>query len=172
MSEQAIHHLKHEALISGVSNTFFNGIIAWLLLKGGSSLAWGGEHSFVVDMIATSFILSFIIALIVIAVHKRKLAKGTIDPINFGPQSHLQKWVNRLPISNLGNAFYFGLAGIVIAVPLPLLAFYIIGIEEIAPLNYAVFKGLWAGMIATTLIVPMVMSALRIEVQKSLQLPT
>ena len=42
-------HLQHEALVGGVSNAFFNGFIAWLLLRNGPALAWGGEHSFAVD---------------------------------------------------------------------------------------------------------------------------
>ena len=36
MSAQAKQHLKHEALVGGVSNTVFNGLIAWWLLKEGA----------------------------------------------------------------------------------------------------------------------------------------
>lgn len=57
-------HLRHEVLIGGISNTIFNGLIAWLLLKSGPALAWGGEHSFAVDVIATALLLPFIVALI------------------------------------------------------------------------------------------------------------
>jgi hypothetical protein len=161
MTAQAISHLKHEALVGGVSNTIFNGLIAWLLLKGGAALTWGGANSFVVDIIATAFILPFIVALIVIPMHKRKLAKGTIEPMNFGENSSLQGWVNRLPVSTLGNAFWFGIAGMCLVAPIPLAAFYLGGIEQIPPANYAIFKGVWAGLMAAVLVIPMVMSALR-----------
>ena len=167
MSEQAKKHLKHEILVCGISNAFFNGVIAWLLLKDKEPLLWGGEHSFAVDMIATSFILSFIIALIVIAVHKRKLRTGKIETMDFGSKSALQRLVNRLPMGNMANAFWFGLAGILIAVPVPLLAFYLMGIEQIPAQQYAIFKGLWAGFIAATLVSPMVMSALRPAVKET-----
>lgn len=161
MFAQAKQHLKHEALVGGVSNAVFNGLIAWWLLKGGSNLMWSGGNSFVVDILATAFILPFIVALIVIPLQKRKLAKGKIETMDFGPGSQLQTWVNRLPASTLGNAFYFGLAGICVAAPLPLAGFYLAGIEQIIPLHYAIFKGLWAGSMAAVLVVPMVVSALR-----------
>ena len=32
MAAQAGPHLRHEAMVGGVSNTVFNGVIAWLLL--------------------------------------------------------------------------------------------------------------------------------------------
>ncbi len=154
-------HLKHEALVGGVSNTVFNGLIAWLLLKGGGALTWSGSSSFVVDIFATAFILPFIIALIVIPIHKRKLTKGAIAVMDFGPGSRLQAWVNRLPASTLGNAFWFGIVGMCLAAPIPLVAFYLAGVEQIIPLHYAIFKGLWAGLMAAALVVPMVISALR-----------
>lgn len=161
MTAQATDHLKHEALVGGITNTFFNGLIAWLLLKGGAALTWTGDNSFVIDLIATAFILPFIVALIVIPMHKRKLAKGAIAPMNFGESSSLQGLVNRLPASTLGNAVIFGVIGMCLAAPIPLAAFYITGIEQITPLTYAIFKGVWAGSMAAVLVIPMVMSALR-----------
>jgi hypothetical protein len=161
MTAKAKQHLKHEAMVGGVSNTVFNGGIAWWLLKGGSALSWSGSNSFVVDIFATAFILPFIVALIVIPMHKRKLANGKIATMDFGPGSYLQGWVNRLPASTLGNAFWFGIAGMCLVAPIPLIAFYLTGVEQIAPLNYAIFKGIWAGLMAAALVIPMVMSALR-----------
>ena len=92
-----IQHLQHEALVGGVSNAFFNGLIAWLLLRSGPSLAWGGEHSFVVDIIATAFILPMIVALIVIPLQRSKLKKGKLHPINLGAGSRLQTLADRFP---------------------------------------------------------------------------
>lgn len=161
MTDQARNHLKHEALVGGLSNAVFNGGIAWWLLKEGPAMSWSGSSSFVVDIFATSFILPFIVALIVIPMHKRKLAGGKISTMDFGSESRVQNWVNRLPASTLANAFWFGIAGIFLAAPLPLLAFYLAGVEQIVPLHYAIFKGLWAGSMAAILVLPMVMSALR-----------
>ena len=82
MNDSSTAHLKHEAWIGGISNTVFNGLIAWLLLRGGSALAWSGQHSFVIDVLATAFLLPLIVALIVIPLQKRKLAKGKLPPID------------------------------------------------------------------------------------------
>jgi len=161
MTKEAKLHLRHEALVGGISNTVFNGAIAWWLLKDGPALAWSGEHSFVIDIFATAFILPFIVALIVIPIHRRKLAKGSIATIDFGLNSRLQRWVNRLPQSTLGNAFCFGLTGLFLAPALPLIGFYLTGVEQIEPVHYAIFKGLWAGLMAAILVIPMVISALR-----------
>lgn len=118
MTAQARKHLKREALIGGTSNAVFNGLIAWWLLKAGSALAWSGKNSFVIDIFATAFILPFIVALIVIPIHKRKLAKGTINSMHFGPGSYLQTQVDRLPAGTPANAFYFGLVGLCLAAAL------------------------------------------------------
>lgn len=161
MTAQARDHLKHEVIVSGGSNMIFNGGIAYWLLSGGPAMAWTGSSSFVVDIFATAFILPFIVALIVIPMHKRKLAKGTIETVDFGAGSLLQRWVNRLPESTLGNAFCFGIIGLCFVAPLPLLAFYLSGVEQIVPLHYSIFKGIWAGIMAGVLVIPMVMSALK-----------
>ncbi|MEH6593774.1 MAG: hypothetical protein V7746_26140, partial [Halioglobus sp.] len=152
MTTEARQHLKKEILVGGLSNTVFNGLIAWLLLKDGEPLSWSGSNSFVVDIFATAFILPFIVALIVIPMHKRKIAKGTMPAMNFGPGSRLQSWVNRLPASTFANACCFGLIGICLAAPPPLIVFQLAGIEQIAPVNYAIFKGVWAGLMAGFLV--------------------
>jgi hypothetical protein len=161
MTKEAKGHLRHEVLVGGISNAVFNGGIAWWLLKDGPALAWSGEHSFVIDIFATAFILPFIVALIVIPIHRRKLTHGKIDTMDFGLHSLTQRCVNRLPQSTLGNAFWFGLTGVCLAPVLPIGGFYLAGVEQIEPVNYAVFKGLWAGLMAAVLVIPMVMSALR-----------
>tara|TARA_B110000977_G_C11058695_1_gene485088 strand:- start:721 stop:1320 length:600 start_codon:yes stop_codon:yes gene_type:complete len=161
MSEYAKHKIQHEILIGGGSNAFFNGIIAWLTLREGPSLTWLGSSSFVVDITATAFILPFIVALIVIPLQKKKLQKGAAETINFGPKSLLQHWVNRLPDATFLNAIIFGVIGVLIAAPTPLIIFYILDIEQIEPMTYAIFKGCWAGIMAGILVIPMVMSALR-----------
>jgi hypothetical protein len=45
--------------------------------------------------------------------------------------------------------------------PLTLLGFYLLGVQQIEPLHYALFKGVWAGLMAAVLVVPMVLCALR-----------
>jgi hypothetical protein len=154
-------HIKHEILVGGVSNTVFNGVIAWLLLRSGPALAWGGEHSFAVDVIATAFILPFIVALIVIPLQRGKLNRGKLEPIHLGAGSLLQRMADRLPAGTFRSALLFGLFGLCVIAPLTLLGFYLLGVEQVSPLSYSIFKGIWAGLVAAVLVVPMVLLALR-----------
>jgi hypothetical protein len=157
----AIAHLKHEALVSGVSNAFFNGIIAWLLLRSGPALQWGGEHSFAVDIIATALLLPLIVALIVIPLQRSKLRKGKLQAISLAKTSGLQQFADCFPRATGKSALLFGLTGLLVVAPLTLAGFYVLGVEEVVPLNYALFKGLWAGAMAAVLVLPMVLVALR-----------
>jgi len=154
-------HIRNEILGSGISNTLFNGVIAWLLLRSSPALSWGGEHSFVVDVIATGLLLPLIVALIVIPLQRGKLNKGKLAPINLGPGSVMQSVADRFPASTFRSALVFGLIGMLLIAPLTLAGFYLLGIEEISPAHYALFKGIWAGIIAAVLVVPMVLIALR-----------
>ena len=157
-----MEHLKKEAWVGGVSNAIFNGLIAWLLLKSGPALAWGGQHSFAVDIIATSFLLPLIVASIVIPLQRKKLRKGALQPIDLGNESAVQFFANRLPESTFKSALIFGAVGMCLIAPLTLLAFYLAGIEQVEPIHYALFKGLWAGLMAAILVIPMVLVALRV----------
>lgn len=161
MTDIVKKHLQHEALVGGISNAVFNGLIAWLLLRSGPSLAWGGEHSFAVDVIATAFLLPFIVALIVIPLQRRKMTRGALPTMSLGHDSTVQSLAERLPTATFKSALLFGLAGIALVAPLTLLAFYLAGVAQIAPLHYAIFKGLWAGLIAAVFVIPMVLCALR-----------
>lgn len=161
MSADGRKHLQHEVLVGGVSNAFFNGLIAWLLLKSGPALAWGGEHSFAVDVIATALLLPLIVALIVIPLQRGKMNKGKLQPINLGANSLVQSLADRFPASVFKSAVLFGLLGMCVIAPLTLLGFYLLGVEQVPPMNYAIFKGLWAGLMAGVLVIPMVLCALR-----------
>lgn len=157
----ARQHLRHEVLVGGVSNALFNGLIAWWLIGNGPPLAWGGEHSFAVDIVATALLLPLIVALIVIPLQRGQLRKGRLQAIDLGPGSPVQVFANRLPWATVHSAGVFGLIGLCLIAPLTLLGFFLAGIEQIAPFHYAVFKGAWAGVTAAVLVVPMVLVALR-----------
>ena len=170
MTQSGKAHLKHEALVSGLSNTVFNGIIAWLLLRNGPALAWDGQHSFAVDVIATAFILPLIVALIAIPLQRVKLRKGKLQSINLGPESLLQSLADRFPASTFKGSLLFGLIGMCLIAPLTLAGFFLLGVETVAPLHYAIFKGLWAGAMAALLVLPMVLLALRGDITPALSM--
>lgn len=161
MSATSIEHLRREALIGGVSNTVFNGVIAWLLLADGAALKWSGDNSFVVDIFATALLLPFIVALIVIPLQRRQYRSGALQAIDLGADSQLQRIADHFPAGVFKAALCFGLTGVMLVAPITLIGLYMTGIEQITPLYYAIFKGIWAGAMAALLVVPMVMVALR-----------
>jgi glucose-6-phosphate-specific signal transduction histidine kinase len=154
-------HLQHEAWVGGISNAFFNGIIAWLLLRSSPPLTWGGEHSFAVDVIATALLLPLIVALIVIPLQRSKLRKGKLQSFALPTGSTIQAIADRFPGGTGKSALLFGLTGMLVVAPVTLLVLFALGVDEFAPMNYAIFKGIWAGLMAAILVVPMVLVALR-----------
>ena len=154
-------HVLHEILVCAGSNMIFNGLSAWLLMKGGGNLHWGGDTSFAADVVVTAFLLPLIVAFIVIPLQRSKLSKGELQPINLGPSSFMQSLADRFPASTAKSALLFGLIGILIIAPVTLTGLYLFGVQTISPEYYAIFKGLWAGLIAAILVVPMVLIALR-----------
>ena len=161
MSTNPASHLKHEVLVGGISNLVFNALIAWLILRGGSNLTWGGEHSFVGDLLATGLLLPFIVALIVIPLQRSKLKKGQLTPISLENGSSIQGFADRFPNSAFKSALLFGLVGMVVFAPLAMLLIWASGVQEFTPTAYSLFKGAWAGVMAGVLVVPMVLVALR-----------
>lgn len=153
-------YIQREALTNGITNTLANGLIAWWLLKGSPPLTWGGAHSFSVDVVATAFLLPLIVALIVIPLQRRKLRLGkqSLRPLN--QNRWLERQLSRFPQTLWASALRFGLVGTLLFSPLTLAAFFALGIEHVAPAHYALFKGLWAGLLAAVMVVPMVMLGL------------
>lgn len=154
-------YIKKETAITGISNTAFNGVIAWMLLRGGDALQWGGQHSFVIDLFATAFILPFIVALIIVPIQRRKVSQQKLPAMELNAANRLQGIISRLPNSLFINALLFGVVGALLFTPLALLGFWALAIEQIQPINYAIFKGCWAGLMAAVLVVPMLMLGLR-----------
>lgn len=161
MQPQTIQYIKKEAITNGGSNVVFNGVIAFLLLKNTGPLQWFGEHSFVIDIMATAFILPFIVALIVVPLQRRKLRLEKIASISLDDSYIFERTMNRLPSSVFFSAVIFGLIGLFIFAPATLFLFFLAGITEIPPLHYSIFKGIWAGIIAASLVGPMIIVGLK-----------
>jgi hypothetical protein len=161
MTQELAHHIKHELTINGLSNAFFNGLIAWLLIKDKGLLDWWGDHSFAVDILATAFILPFIVTLIVIPMQRRKARLGKVAAFHPDPSRIVENWIIRLPDNLMLNATLFGLAGMLLIAPLILMGIYLAGVDSFTALQYSLFKGLWTGMMASILVVPMILVGLR-----------
>ena len=160
MSTELKHHIRKECTINGVSNVIFNALIAWLMLRGGADLSLGGDRGFAVDLVATGFILPFIVTLIIIPLNQRQLRKQAVSAIKLNPDKWLENCLGRFPKGLFLRAVWFGLIGMLVLAPLTILPLWLLGIDQFTPANYAIFKGLWAGTIAALLAVPMILLAL------------
>jgi len=153
-------HIRKESITNGISNMLFNGVIAWLLLRSKGTLSLWGEHSFGVDLIATAFLLLFIISLIVIPIHKKKVRNGGLPTWPWDEARISDRVLRNLPANTVLGGMAFGLFGILVVSPLTLLPFMVFGVTQMDPFAFAVFKGLWAGALAGLTVGPMIRFAL------------
>ena len=111
---------------------------------------WGGS-SVALDLLATSFLLPFIVCAIVSSTIKGKVRLGKLSPIppNLLPITHLYKrslWL---------RAVFLGIAGVLFA-GIPIVWSLSIGQAQPFPtMSFVVFKAFWAAAIAS-LITPIV----------------
>ena len=157
-------YLRREITTNGLTNAFFNGVICWYLIKTKADLTWWGDHSFAGDILATALILPWIVAMIVIPLQRRKVRKDKIQPWHCDSSSSAAlQLLNRFPQSLWLNGIYFGLLGMLVVAPLTLLLLWIAGASLFTPIEYAIFKGLWAGCLAAITVLPMLFVGLRAE---------
>ncbi len=157
-------YLRREVTTNGLTNAFFNGVICWYLIKTKADLTWWGEHSFAGDILATSLILPWIVAMIVIPLQRSKVRKGKISPWYCTENSHrILKFLHRFPQSLWLNGLYFGLLGMLIIAPATLTLLWVTGASIFTPMEYAIFKGVWAGCLAVCTVVPMLFVGLRAD---------
>lgn len=160
MKQPISRYIIQQSSINFITNAFFNGVICWLLLRGGPGLTLWGEHSFAVDLIATAFILLFIVTVIVIPLQRRKRKKGELDCIQWNTEKPLHRLLARFPASPWRCGILFGLIGIFIFIPATLVPMIILSVNEFGVSGYALFKGLWAGALAGLTMGPMILIAL------------
>ncbi len=156
-------YLTKEVTTNGLSNAFFNGLACWYLIKDKGDMPFWGAHSFGVDILATAFILPWIVTLIIVPLQKIKVRKGKTAPWdNTQPASHMMYYLaQRLPSKLWLNAIVFGLIGMLLFAPTLLLLIFVLGIEVFTAFEYAIFKGVWAGVLAALLTTPMILAGLR-----------
>ncbi len=157
MSDEVNAHIRHEVKTNGVMNTVFNGGIAFLLLKGGENLSLRGD--IIVDLMATGAILLFIVSLILIPLNRSKVAKGKLATHDWDNNKSLHRLLQKFPKSLFARALIFALFGLLVIAPLTAGVLFVVGATEFSPLAYSIFKGLWAGLMAAAMTVPMVLLA-------------
>lgn len=149
------HYLIHGASTNGLANTLANGGICWWLVHDKGPVSWWGASNFGGDLLATGFILPFIVALIVIPLHNKKVRSRSLPTVSVDLMPRWIHWFLGMPQNVWLRGALFGLIGVLVfALPtLGILA--LLKVNEFSPAHYALFKGLWAGLVAFVLVMPM-----------------
>ncbi len=159
-------YLRKEAAINGVTNCFFNGVIAWFLLKDKEPLSLlggeGGSNGGIIagDMVATALILVFIVALIMIPINRNKVKSGKLDAMKWDNAKPLHKLLKKLPSTLWQTALLLGVFAALVLAPLSVAILWLCGVDFIPGADYAMVKGVWAGGIAAIMVGPMILIAL------------
>lgn len=154
------HYLLHNATTNGLANTVANGGICWFLIKDKGIVTWWGHSNFGGDLLATGFILPFIVTLIVIPIQRMKVRKGKIAGVSTASVSGWLERFTRMPSNLWAQAGLFGLLGMLVIAAPTLALLWLSGITEFTPMAYAIFKGVWAGVLAAFVVLPMIVVAL------------
>lgn len=161
MDQKIYDHIKKESVVNFVCNAVINGIIAWFIVRSkGTLVMWGGEHSFGQDIVATAFLLLLIISLIVIPLNKINVRKGKVPSLEWNRGLVFHRILSRFPKNTFLCSLIFGFIGLGIVVPLTLFPLFALGITQMTPSSYSIFKGVWAGILAGVMIWPIILYAL------------
>ncbi|MFT5576452.1 MAG: hypothetical protein ACI89D_001977 [Bermanella sp.] len=155
MSQSFSTHVYREALSNGFTNAFFNGVIAWYLVKHRDLIPVWGAEGLAVDFTATSIILVFIVSLIVIPLARRKVRKGDFPFVDW-PAGALRNFLGFMAQRHLAVcALMLGLLSALLFVPPMLLLTQVLEISTFSAQHFAVVKGIWAGIVAAAMVVAM-----------------
>ncbi len=150
-------HIRIETKKNFVINVLLNATIAYTTLGGLSEISTWGEHSYGRDLILTAFLLSAILSGIFIGMYRRKRRRGDVTAT--GTEGQALAWL--LPYNPWFTAPWIGILGATISVP-PLLGLLaLLDIGTLAPLSYALIKGVWAGVLAAIIVPIAILQGLR-----------
>lgn len=150
-------HIQREVILNGVLNALINGAIAWWIFKELSEVPMWGEHGFAFDLIMTACLLMFFLSLIVMVLHRRKVAKGSMISQPWDSSKPLHCLLRRSPRSPFLSALLFGALGLFIVAPVTLLPLVLLDINTLSPVAFALFKALWAGLLGALLVGPVIL---------------
>ena len=125
------------------TNIFINGGITWLVFtsEANTPIDLFGVQ---MDLLSTAFLLPFITVFLAYAVTKKSIQKKKLPTL---PKNYISKF-DALPQGIFARAIILGLFGITfMAVPVTLILSWT-GTNQIDPMAYVYFKGIWAGLTA------------------------
>ena len=150
-------HIRSETKQNLVINLVLNAAIAYATLHSLTEISTWGEHGYGKDLIFTGFLLCSILGGIFIGLFRHKQNKKQVIPT--GKEGLSLAWL--LPYSPWLAAPWMGILGALIAAPLLLGTLALFGVETLTPVAYATIKGIWAGVLAATVVPVAIFQGLR-----------
>ncbi|MDB6060165.1 MAG: hypothetical protein JWM78_268 [Verrucomicrobiaceae bacterium] len=141
-------HIVKETRNSFLINLAINGSLAWFIFRHRPTLALWGPNGFGQDMLVTALLLWLLLSVIVIAINRKKSKAGEFPQIAASDYPFMRRALRWLPRGIWAASTCLGFVGVILcALPL-LIAFHVLDVSMMSPLNYSIFKGLWAGAMA------------------------
>jgi len=144
-------HVRKEMITNVVINVVINCAIIWFLNRNKVAVSAFGDEGFRVDIIATTFLLFFLMSLIVMSIHRSQRRANKLPEFQVNSQNRRHKLFGKLPYSVWVLALGFGLFALLIFAPLTIGILAAVGITEFTPINYTVFKGVWVAIMVAVM---------------------
>jgi hypothetical protein len=140
--------LLDNGLGAALLNLAINGVIAWLVFRGAAVVPLWGPVGIASDTLATSLILPFLTGVIVPSLTAWHVRAGRLTSLA-SVRPRVAPW---LPAGPLARAGALAVGSSVLLVPVTLLAFVALGVEELPFQRFMVFKvgfAMAAGLLVT-----------------------
>lgn len=148
MDQTSDAYIRKETINSIIINVIINMLIIWFLKKDGGPVLEYGDQGYEIDIILTSFLLFFIISLILIPIQRSRRKSGNAPKFRWDRSLQTHRILDQFPRSTWLAALMFGLIALLLFAPITLLILTELEITEFSPLHYTIFKGFWvAGMV-------------------------
>lgn len=136
-------HVRKEMIANVVINVVINCAIIWLLNRHKDTISAYGDKGFRVDIIATAFLLFFLMSLVVMSIHRARHKANKLPELHINPQNWRHKLFSKLPYSVWVLALGFGLFALLVFAPLTVGILAALSITEFSPITYTILKGFW-----------------------------
>ncbi len=128
-------------------NFLVNGGLVWLTMRGRNMVPPWGMQGYVCEVTLTGFLLPIILGGIFIAKYRSK--RGNEHPVLERAEF---KRLTYMPSSPWLAALGFGVAGVMVGVPILLVPISLAGFPEFSVSAYALIKGIWAAALAVVVV--------------------
>lgn len=147
MEKAHVHYLVGEQIIGSAIINFIIGVgIAYGLFRAMAVVPMWGEKSIGGDIIATAFLLTLILGLIVTPITHKKIKSGHLPKMAWSRTSHAI--LGKLPANTFLRSLILGVVYTAVIAPMFILILSVLNIQEMTFGHFVIFKASFAALIA------------------------